>query len=242
MNKKGNKIKEKRKTLTYSTRELARVTNVLEKDIIAYEANKKVATLTTIEKIAHATNTKVSDWADEEYFTRSRNKKKLETIVDKTDEENVIALFRAMFRADDVMDTLYKALINMNEVKMEKDEEIIFSEFSKKILINIASMKLKKVFNACEIGRYTGKNTDDIIVKKNNTNIKENKISINQTTLNNITKELRILFKDTDNIKIIIQALININSIDSKGNCSKKAKLLLDTIIADKIKKELDCQ
>lgn len=240
MNNKANKIKEQRKTLTYSTKELARLTNVLEKDIIAYEANKKVATLKTVGKIAKSTNTKVSDWVDKEYFTKLKHRKKLETMADKTDEEKAISFFRAMFRADDVMETLYSALIDMNEIKITKGQEIIFSEFTKKILINIASIKLKKIFNTCESNECACQHTNNSIIKKSDTNINKKEISMEQITFNSILKELRILFKDTDNMEIIIQALININSIDGKGNCSEKAKLLLDTIIANRIKKELD--
>ncbi|EQC1535618.1 helix-turn-helix transcriptional regulator [Clostridium botulinum] len=239
MNNKGNKIKEQRKNLCYSTRELAHLTNVLEKNIIAYESNKKVPTLKTIEKISKATNTKVGDWIDEEYFIKPKRKKNLETWADKTDEEKAISFFRAIFRADNVMETLYSALIDMKEIKITKDKNIIFSEFAKQLLISISSIKLKKIFVACDINEDTKQDTNHIIVKNSNSNINKEKDPMEQITFNKLLGELRTLFKDTDTMKVMIQALINIDSIDSKGDCSEKAKVLLDTIIANKIKETI---
>lgn len=144
MNNKANKIKEQRKTLAYSTRELANLTNVLEKDIIAYESNKKVATLKTIEKIANATKTKVDDWVDEDYFMKPKSEKNSETMADKSGREIALNFFSAMLKADDVVDILSSALIDMKEIKVTRDKEIIFSKFTEKMFMNISSIKLKK--------------------------------------------------------------------------------------------------
>lgn len=240
MNNKANKIKEHRKTLAYSTKELANLTNVPERDIMAYEANKKVATLKTIEKIANATNTKVSDWVDEDYFMKSKDTKNIETMADKTGKEKAICLFSAMFRADDVMDILYSALIDMKEIKITEDREVIFSEFTKEILINVSSIKLKKVFETCKIDKHTDQDTNNTRVRKSDSvSINKRKKSIENITFNDLLQESRIIFKHTDTIKVIIQALINIGFIDTNGCCSEKAKLLLDTIISNKIKESI---
>lgn len=237
MNNNTNKIKEQRKTLAYSTRELANLTNVLEGDIIAYEANKKVATLKTIEKIANATNTKVSDWVDEEYFIKPKYRKSIETMNDEIVKEKITDFFGAMFQADNVMEILCSALIDMEEIKITKDKEIIFSEFAKKIIISVSSVKLKKVFKVCKDNKHIEQDANNIMVKKSDSSIDKKKISIEKITFDSLLQELRIIFKGTDSIDVIIQALVNIDFIDSRGCCSEKAKLLVDTIISNKIKK-----
>lgn len=78
------------------------------------------------------------------------------------------------------------------------------------------------------------------MAKKSDTNrINRKKRTIENVTFDGLLRELRNLFRDTDSIEVIIQALINIDAIDNSGNCSEKAKLLLDTIISNKIKKSI---
>lgn len=237
MNNKSNKIRQQRKLLAYSIRELAALANILEKDIIAYEANKKVATLKTIEKISNTTNTKVSDWVAEDYFSKS---KYTENISYKSNEEIALCFFRAMFRADGVMDTLYSALLDMKEIEITENEQIVFSEFTKEILISMSSIKLKKIFTTCKINEHKEPDTNNFIVERNNLCIDNKKISIEMVTFDALLQELKVLFKDTDIIDVIIQALINIGTIDSSGYCSEKANLLLNTILSSKIKNSIN--
>jgi hypothetical protein len=143
-----------------------------------------------------------------------------------------------MLRADDVMDTLYSALIDMGEMGRNKDEEIVFSEFSKEIITSISSIKLKKIMSVHE----TTKPKDTAIIVENNSCIKKKEISLKTktslktVTFNCLSQELRVLFKDTDIVEVIIEALINIKCIDSSGCRSEKANLLLNTIISNKVK------
>lgn len=238
MNNKANKIREQRKSLTYSIRELATLTNVPENDIRAYESNKKVATEKTIKKIATLTNTKVSDWVDEDYFKTTKYN---ENILDKKDEELAMNLYRAMFRSDDVMETLYSALMDMQEIEITEDNEIVFSEFCKELFISIYSIKFKTIFAVCKINKIKEPATNNNVVKSNHVEINKKmpSTSIKMITFDNLVRELRILFKNTDVIKVIIQALIKIGSIDNSGSCSEKAKLLLDTILSNKIKNSI---
>lgn len=232
MNNKNNKIKEQRKTLAYTTRELASLANIPEKDIVDYEANKKNATMKTLEKIANATGTKVSDWVDEDYFKKSKD---IENIPLENTENIALSFFLAMFRADDVMDTIYNALIDMKEIKMTKDKKVVFSEFSEKICLSIASIKLKKVMDVCEINKSKDKPTNKT-VERNNNCIEKEKPSLANITFNHLLQELRVLFKNTDVIEVIMLSLINIGYIDNDGCCSEKANLLLTTIMSNKLK------
>lgn len=241
----SNRIKEQRKTLAYTPRELASLADIPEKDIKDYEANRKIASLKRIEKIATATGTKVSDWVDEDYFIKPKD---IQTIPLKNDENIALTFFQAMFRSDDVMDTLYDALIDMGEIKRLKNKNVEISEFGEKLCLSISSIKLKKVMNVCEnkknrnnsINNKTSKNNTSI--NKNSNCIEKKKKSLDNITYNNLLSELRILFKNTDVIEVIMQSLINIGYIDSDGCYSEKANLLLHTIMSNKLKKLIDKQ
>lgn len=249
MDIKGNKIREQRKSLTYSISELASITNVPEKDIIAYETNKKTAKLRTIEKIANATGTNVNDWVDEDYFVLHRDYcvKKKGAFVNQNDTEEItinddnvgVLFFQALFRADDVADIMYTALIDMNEIKMV-DEQVEFSEFAKEILSNIGSIKLKKVMGVCKPDknkvRVSNNASESIGAKDDNCDIRKREKSVTDITFNNLLQEAKIIFKNTDSIEIVMQALININHVDIKGQLSEKANILLDTIMSNKLK------
>lgn len=229
---KSNKIREQRKILAYSIRELSNLTNISDKDITAYEANKKTATLKTLEKIAKATDTNVSDWVDEDYFRKS---KYIENASDKDGREIAVCFFQSLFRADYVMETLYIALIDMKEIEVIDDEKIIFSEFSEDLFKSVTSIKLKKVFKACDKDSVT----NNIKTERRSTYTDKKKPSLEKVNLNGLENELRVLFKNTDIIEVIIQALINIGHIDNIEYCSEKATLLLNTIMLNKIKNSL---
>lgn len=236
----SNRIKEQRKTLAYTTRELSSLADIPEKDIKDYEANRKIASLKRIEKISTATGTKVSDWVDNDYFIKPKD---IENIPLKNDENIALPFFQAMFRADDVMDTLYNALIDMGEIKRDKNKNVEISEFGEKICLSIASIKLKKIMDICE-DKKDSNNSINNKTSKNNNSINENsncvvkkERSLDNITYNNLLAELRILFKNTDVIEVIMQSLINIGYIDSDGCCSEKANLLLNTIMTNKLKK-----
>jgi valyl-tRNA synthetase len=154
----------------------------------------------------------------------------------KNDEELALCFYSAMFRADDVMETLYSELIEMKEIEMTKDEEVVFSDFSKKIFLSIASIKLKKIINVYEDNKNKGTDAKNIIVEKNNSCIKTKKPSLEKITFNGLLQELRVLFRNTDIIDVIIEALINIGCIDISGCRSEKANLLLTTILSNKVK------
>lgn len=231
MDNKANKIREQRKELAYSVKELATLANIKEKDILDYEANKKSASLKTLEKIANATNTNVSDWVDEVYFRKSKN---IENI---SNEDNIASIFfRAMFRADSLMDTLYIALIDINEIKITEDKEVILSEFCEDILKSISSIKFKKVLKTCGWNGIKDPVSNNMIIEKKYIRNDKKNISLNNETFNNLLYEFRIIFKNIDIIEVIIQALINIGHIDNSGNCSEKATLLLNTVMSNKIK------
>lgn len=247
MENKSNKIRKQRKSLTYSTKELADLSKVPEHDIIAYESNKKTATPKTIKKIADATRTNISNWVDDDYFKRSRRNAKAtsyeidegdEKIFDKGDKEAAVCCLRAMFRADDVMDTLYDALIDMEDMKMTEDGELEFSEFGKKVLTSVCSMKLKKVFTICnpKDSRDSKSSSASTSIVKGSQVADRSKIPLNLITFNNLLQELKIMFRNTDTLEIIIQALTNIGCIDDDGRCSEKSKLLLNTVMANKVK------
>ena len=231
MDNKSNKIREQRKVLAYSIKELSNLTSISDKDIIAYETNKKAATLKTLKRIAKATDTNVSDWVDEDYFRKSES---VEKVSDKDNREIAIYFLKSLFGADDVMKTIYIALIDMKEMEVVDNKEIIFSEFSKELLKSATSIKLKKVFKAC------GK---DLAINNINTEIcytytDKKKLSLERANLNGLENELRVLFKNTDIIEVIIHALINIGHINNEYR-SEKATLLLNTIMLNKIKNSL---
>jgi transcriptional regulator with XRE-family HTH domain len=239
VNKKANQLKERRKMLAYSTRELATLSTVPEKDIIAYEKDEKTATLKTIEKITSATNTKVSDWVTEDYFRKPKYKDNInENILDKSKEEMFLDLLKAMYRADEVMDLVYEALIEMNEVKFEEDKNVVFSKFGQELCISVSAIKMKKVLSACrkDFGKVNDLTTDEkghgsgeIYTHKNSTRKK-------RVIFDDLLRECKVLFKGTDTLEVIIQSLIDINCIDHDGNSSEKADLLLRTIMENKIK------
>lgn len=249
MDIKGNKIRKQRKSLTYSISELASITNVPEKDIIAYETNKKTAKLRTIEKMANATGTNVNDWVDEDYFVLHKDYcvKKKSSFVNQNnteeitlDDDNIgILFFQALFRADDVADIMYTALIDMDEIKMI-DEQVEFSEFAKEILLNIGSIKVKKVMDVCKPNknkvRVSNNIGESIVTKDDNCDIRKKKKSVTDISFNNLLQEAKIMFENTDSIEVIMQALINISHVDSKGQPSEKANILLDTIMSNKLK------
>ncbi|APH20947.1 helix-turn-helix transcriptional regulator [Clostridium botulinum] len=244
MNNKGNKIKEQRKNLCYSTKELAKISHIPEKSIINYESNKIKAKLITIRKIAKATNTKVGDWVDKEYFeqTKENYNKNLEKCIEKesippmtNDEERKVAFLRGMYRADEVMDILYTVLIDMNEIKRTEDKkDVIFSEFAKNLLINVSIIKLKRVYSRCNFNKEM-EQKNPILNKKNN----KKKLSIEDITYADLADEFQVMFKYTDTFKVIIQALNKMDAIDKEGNCTSKGKLLLDKVVENKIKKTI---
>lgn len=245
MKKQINKIREQRKKLCYSTREFSKICNIPETKIINYETNKTKAKLITIRKMAKATNTKVEDWVEEEYFgqTEESYNKSLEKCIEKentpsitNDEEREIAFFRGMYRADEVMDVLYTALIEMEDIKRTEDKkDILFSEFAKTILINVSVLKLKKVYDICK----SNKKIEDknlILKRQRIERFGKKRLSIEDITYSDLFDEFQIIFKHTDTFKIIIQALDKMDCIDSEGNCIGKGKILLDKVIANKIK------
>jgi transcriptional regulator with XRE-family HTH domain len=229
MNNIANKIRDRRKILAYSVRELAILSNISEKDIVAYETNRKSATLKTLKKIANSTRTKVNDWVDNDYFKRSVDIKNLSC---KNNNQLAITFFREMFRADDIMETLHNALINMKEIQLNSDNEVILSEFSEKIYQSIASIKLKIILETLDknISVETNSNNETVTQTQTNNNL-------SSITSNDLSQEMAIIFKNIDTMDTIIQALINIDYIDSNGICSDKVKLLLDAIISNKINK-----
>lgn len=243
-----NKIREQRKNLCYSTRELAKISHIPETSIINYESDKIKAKLITIRKIAKATNTKVDDWVDKEYFeqTKENYNKNLEKCIEKesippmtNDQERKIAFLRGMYRADEVMDILYTVLIDMNEIKRTEDKkDVIFSEFAKKLLINVSIIKLKKVYSRCDFNKEMEKK-NPILNKKKNKKINKEKLSIEDITYTDLENDFQVMFNHTDALKVIIQALNKMGAIDKEGNCTSKGKVLLDKVVENKIKKTI---
>lgn len=231
MSSKANKIRERRKALTYSVREISNLTDIPVKSILDYESGKKIAKRTTIEKIANATKTHVSDWVDDDYF-RKRSLKGVEKqseceipLLRKSDNEIASCFIKALLNADDVMDVLLDVLIDMKEIKLINNDSIVLSQFSEKLCKSIFTIKLKKVLDI-----HNNRNIGDSLKNKS---IK----SIERASYDNLLYELKHIFKDTDCVEAIIQALIDIGHIDNEGLCTEKADALLKTLISYKIKK-----
>lgn len=227
MSVKYNNIRKQRRLLAYSTRELAVITNVPEKDIIEYEANKKKAKLQTIQKIANATGTKINDWVTQDYFAN-----KLEVVEKPINKDKLLMnFFLALFHGDAVMDTLYDALLDIGEIKITEENKFEFLDFAERLLFSICSIKLKKVFHVCE----PDMNKENIKAIKSN-DVSPNSNSYINITYDNLLRDTKIIFKNTDIIEVVMQSLIDIGEVDSNGICSEKGNLLLNAIMKNKLK------
>lgn len=241
MDNKYNKIRNQRKELTYSTRELAELSNIKEKDLLDYETNKKKASLKTIEKIANATGTKVQDWVEEEYFMKKRNDEKVSSqgaveITDKIPCDNAAeagaTFFSALLQGDNVMNTVYDALITMQEATLNQDGKVELSAFAEELCKSIAQIKLKKVMSLY-IKEKKEEDSSENIIKK--IEISKRKERMKNISINELIIGFKEIFKDTDTMDVILKALINTNYINSQGYHSGKVDLIINAIMSNKI-------
>lgn len=230
-----NKIREKRKTLTLSIKELSKISKVPEEDIKSYEKNEIKASKNTINKFAKATNTHVNDWVDEVYFKKTVTKRKTNKEIDSKDM--LMSLFTAINRSDDLLDILSSALLEMNEI----NTDIELSDFAEKLLVSVTKIKLKLLVNrSIDANRIKDNNSGQSSIKSKSDSIKNSFIDYkSDNTLNKLINECKEIFKGSDKMDIIINALCDMGEIDENSK-SEKATLLLETIIHNKIKNGLN--
>lgn len=226
-----NKIREKRKILTLSIKELSKISKVPEDDIKAYEKNEVKANKSTINKFAKATDTHINDWVDEVYFKENVNKRKTNKEVDS--KEVLMSLFTAINRSDDLLDILSSALLEMNEI----NDNMELSDFAEKLLASVTKIKLKLLVNrVIDKDKIKDNNSEHSSIKSNPSSVKDSFIDYkSDNTLNKLINECKEIFKGSDKMDIIIAALYNMGEID-ENNKSEKAVVLLETIIHNKIK------
>ena len=152
MKKAGEKIREQRKKLCFTRKELAKAAGINESAVKAYESGTIKMKPKTIEKIARTTNTNVSDWIDDDYFFKEVIKLPGKMVVndsivnEETSEKNFIQLITALLRCDNTMYTLYDALIDMGEITTMPKVEL--SKFSRQLLIAVIEIKIQKSVQA----------------------------------------------------------------------------------------------
>ncbi|GEM_PF-3994892 len=230
-----NRIREKRKALTLSIRELSKISKVPEDDIKSYEKDEVKASKNTINKFAKSTNTHINDWVDEVYFKKTITKRKTNKEVDSKDV--LMSVFTAINRSDDLLDTLYSALLEMNEINADLE----LSDFAEKLLVSVTKIKFKLLVNTViDTDRIKDNNSEHSSIESKPGNIENSFIDYkSDNTLNKLINECKDIFKGSEKIDIIIAALYNMGEID-ENNKSEKAALLLETIMHHKIKNALN--
>lgn len=235
-NDNGNKIREKRKELALSISELSKISNISEKDIKSYEKNEVKASKKTIIQFAKVTNTNVNDWVDDIYFKRTMTK--INTIKKEVNPEEVLtSLFTAINRSDNLLEILYPALLEMNEI----NSDLELSRFAEKLLISVTQIKLKYLIkNTRELDGVENNKGNYPLTKSKDRTIIDYPVDYTSTdTLDKLINECKEVFKESDKIDIIVAALYKIGEIDINTK-SKKAILLLETIMSHKIKNALN--
>lgn len=222
-----NKIREERKKLALTSRQLAKMINVQENIILAYERNQIKASRTTIEKICIATKTNICDWVDDEYFSKKDNCNKEKKVSfeksnsikrGETKEELITNFFTSLSRADNTMDILYNSLIEMKEITSE-DGNVIISEFAESLILSVVNIKYQIVRDK---------------LKSEPTGIC---IDIRKTfdKYERLTEEMKFLLGEYESLDLIIKALNDINYIDKEGNINIKARKLIEKIVLNKV-------
>lgn len=218
-----NKIRQKRKELCLSTKELSMMTKIPESKIFAYENNEVNATKATIKKICKATNTKINDWVDDTYFYYEKK-------VEFTKEERGKALdtyFQALIRSDNAIIMTFDALIEMKELEYDNGKILNLSDFAQNLFVNVVQEKMKVISQELKVYRKDHIPSPAPIIIEEGTHDFEILVSECKNILSN---------NDVESMDVIIRALNEMGYIDKSGQPIGKAINFFSLIVSQRIK------